>query len=665
MGDPRLLLYPTDSDGNICGVGDKADKPYLFFFDFLDCAKVGMAILSTGCPTPQVCVSACPTGYWQWYTLYAQELGTGSQSSSGRAKMICKNNLDAATSSETVKALVESDTCAAYYMDSSSVVGRCIPSASSGVLNANDCRIQHSTSFLLHRYLGYLLNAQSYGEQILADVRSSWWLILSFIVLGTLVTFIWIALMRWLAGIIVWFTIFAFVGLFGFATYYTFNKWLTMKDNPDNQGTITFSTSLDYYTNLADTWLALGIISAVFLGIMLLILLFLRKRIKIAIALIKEASRGTSSMIFTLFWPLVPFLLQIIVLTYWAASAIYLASVGNKTYGQSNVTYVNETVNGVVKTQKYITEVISSIPCSPDNTTAGDICSFVKYGGEYTLYLQIFQLFMWLWVMNFIVALSQMVLAGAFASYYWAFKKPQDLPLFPVSASVWRSFRYHTGSLAFGALIIAIIQMIRIGLEYLDRKLKGYDNAFVKFVMACLKCCFWCLEKFMKFINKNAYIMIAVYGKNFCTSALNAFQLIIRNIVRVAVVDKISDIIIFFGKLVVTAAVTVLAFYFFSGELASAIPTSSISDYVTNYTPELNFYLVPVIIIGIATFVIASAFFSVFSMGVDTLFLCFLEDLERNDGSPEKPYYMNKELMNILGKKNRKPGEKKKGCCGR
>jgi choline transporter-like protein 2/4/5 len=42
-----------------------------------------------------------------------------------------------------------------------------------------------------------------------------------------------------------------------------------------------------------------------------------------------------------------------------------------------------------------------------------------------------------------------------------------------------------------------------------------------------------------------------------------------------------------------------------------------------------------------------------------------VEDLERNDGSPEKPYYMSKELMEILGKKNRPPGEKeKKGCCG-
>ena len=33
--------------------------------------------------------------------------------------------------------------------------------------------------------------------------------------------------------------------------------------------------------------------------------------------------------------------------------------------------------------------------------------------------------------------------------------------------------RYHTGSLAFGSLIIAIVQMIRATLEYIEHKLKG------------------------------------------------------------------------------------------------------------------------------------------------------------------------------------------------
>ena len=61
---------------------------------------------------------------------------------------------------------------------------------------------------------------------------------------------------------------------------------------------------------------------------------------------------------------------------------------------------------------------------------------------RYTAYLQFFQLFMLFWVMNFIVALGQVTLAGAFASYYWAFNKPDDVPVFPVSSSLWRALRY-------------------------------------------------------------------------------------------------------------------------------------------------------------------------------------------------------------------------------
>ncbi|PNI51559.1 SLC44A2 isoform 6, partial [Pan troglodytes] len=58
------------------------------------------------------------------------------------------------------------------------------------------------------------------------------------------------------------------------------------------------------------------------------------------------------------------------------------------------------------------------------------------------------------------------------------------------------------------------------------------ENKFAKCLMTCLKCCFWCLEKFIKFLNRNAYIMIAIYGTNFCTSARNAFFLLMRNIIR-------------------------------------------------------------------------------------------------------------------------------------
>lgn len=99
--------------------------------------------------------------------------------------------------------------------------------------------------------------------------------------------------------------------------------------------------------------------------------------------------------------------------------------------------------------------------------------------------------------------------------------------------------RYHLGTLAFGSLIITICRIIRVILEYIDHKLKKYDNPVTRAIMCCMKCFFWCLEKFLRFINRNAYIMCAIHGKNFCASAIDAFNLLMRNILRVFVLDKV------------------------------------------------------------------------------------------------------------------------------
>ena len=68
------------------------------------------------------------------------------------------------------------------------------------------------------------------------------------------------------------------------------------------------------------------------------------------------------------------------------------------------------------------------------------------------------------------------------------------------------------------------------------------------------------------------------------------------------------------GKLMITAGMCALAFFFLAEELQ-----------VDNYpqVPELNYTVVPILIIGIGTYFIASIFFGVYAMAVDTLFLCF------------------------------------------
>lgn len=82
--------------------------------------------------------------------------------------------------------------------------------------------------------------------------------------------------------------------------------------------------------------------------------------------------------------------------------------------------------------------------------------------------------------------------------------------------------------------------MVRLLLNALQENLKKSDSGAARILVACLECLFEWLERVMKFINRNAYILTAVHGYNFCKSAKEAFSLIMRNIVRVYVLDKVK-----------------------------------------------------------------------------------------------------------------------------
>ncbi|GAA6082427.1 choline transporter-like protein 5-A, partial [Tachysurus ichikawai] len=73
--------------------------------------------------------------------------------------------------------------------------------------------------------------------------------------------------------------------------------------------------------------------------------------------------------------------------------------------------------------------------------------------------------------------------------------------------------------------------------------------------------------------------------------------------------------------------------------------------------PVLNNYWVPLLTVVFGSYLIAHGFFSVYAMCVDTLFLCFCEDLERNDGTTAKPFLMSPGLRGILRSVDQSPGK--------
>ncbi|XP_067354709.1 choline transporter-like protein 2 isoform X2 [Channa argus] len=649
QGDPRKVIYPTDSRGQFCGqAGTPLEKKtLLFYFNILKCASP-LVLLEFQCPTTQLCVESCPDRH---LTLIKAKLG--SQKDRQYYQQYCKEGVNFTKLSPPE--ILRDGLCPAIIMPSKAFTRRCLPALGTlkggVVVVGNETVIEteggvkvNATEVLeASKKSNIAVEARQVAMRIFEDYTQSWHWILLGLLIAMVISLIFIVLLRYLAGIMVWVMIVLVILVIGYGIVHCYMEYSSLKGEPGADVTIRdlgLQTDFSVYLQIRQTWLAFVIILAIVEVIIILLLVFLRKRILLAIALIKEASRAVGHVMSSLFYPLLTFALLAVVIAYWAVTAVFLSTSNEQVYkvfNNSECAYSRETCD-----PQTFNISNASAQC-PDAQ-----CLFAFYGGEtlyhrYLILFQFYNVFLFFWCANFVTALGQVTLSGAFASYYWAFKKPDDIPSSPIFSSLGRALRYHTGSLAFGSLILSMVQVIRVLLEYLDHKLKGAQNKFAKFLLSCMKCCFWCLEKCIKFLNRNAYIMIAVYGKNFCTSARDAFFLLMRNIVRVAVLDKVTDFLLFLGKLLIVGIVGIFSFFFFSGRIKA----------VENAAPSLNYYWVPILTVVVGSYLIAHGFFSVYGMCVDTLFLCFCEDLERNDGSSERPYFMSPKLHEILSKTKR------------
>uniref|UniRef100_A0A8C5D4J4 Choline transporter-like protein n=1 Tax=Gouania willdenowi TaxID=441366 RepID=A0A8C5D4J4_GOUWI len=634
-GDARKVVYPTDSNGHFCGQQNtlNANKAILFYFNMLKCANPAV-LINLQCPTTQLCVSKCPDRF-------ATLLDARNTKSWEYYEQFCKPGFKIGRKS--IAEVIRDEDCPAMIVPSRPILQRCFPDfiRRDGILTVANQTIfkdgnnhKRSINELKDAAKGIsgLLDAKEVGLKIFEDYANSWiWILLGFVI-AMVVSLLFILLLRFTAGVLLWLLIFGVITAVAYGIWHCYWEYSSLSGTPGSNVTIPeiwIQADLKIYLQQRQLWLIFSTLSP---SLIVLILIFLRSRLRVAIALLKEGSKAIGYIMSTLFYPLVTFFLLAICTAFSAVTAVFLASSGNAVYKVTSVddkcVYANITCNPETFIQTNVT-----------NVCPGSQCMFAFYGGEtayhrYILLLHLCNLFVFIWLTNFTIALGQCTLAGAFASYYWALNKPHDIPLCPLYASFSRAIRYHTGSLAFGSLILSVVQMIRIALDYLDHKLKGSHNACARFMLCCLKCCFWCLECFIKFINRNGYIMIAIYGKNFCTSSKDAFFLLMRNVLRVAVLDRVTDFLLFLGKLLIAGSVGSLLF-------------ECVFFYLSHYS-TLPYCLFQTVIFG--SYMIANGFFNVFTMCVDTLFLCFCEDLERNDGSSSRPYYMSPGLHKILRK---------------
>lgn len=164
-----------------------------------------------------------------------------------------------------------------------------------------------------------------------------------------------------------------------------------------------------------------------------------------------------------------------------------------------------------------------------------------------------------IWISEFILSCQQIVIAGAVSKWY--FCRDRNALEHPILESFCNLFCRHMGSVAVGSFLITLFKLPRLIIQQLTSRLRQYDNRVAKTALEACACCLWIVEKFLNYLNRNAYTVVVIERTDFCTSARLAFQALISNAIRVAAINSIGDFILFLGKLCVAALTAIVGIF--------------------------------------------------------------------------------------------------------
>uniref|UniRef100_A0A8I4A4K7 Choline transporter-like protein n=1 Tax=Callithrix jacchus TaxID=9483 RepID=A0A8I4A4K7_CALJA len=571
-GAAARLVSGYDSYGNICGQKntkleaipnsgmDHTQRKYVFFLDPCNLDLINRKIKSVA-----LCVAACPR----------QELKTLSdvqKFAEMNGSALCSYNLKPSEYTTSSKSSV---LCPKLPVPASAPIPffhRCAPVNISCYAKFAEALITFvSDNSVLHR--------------LISGVMTNKEIILGLCLLSLVLSMILMVIIRYISRVLVWIlTILVILGALGGTGVLW---WLYAKQRRSPKETV-IPEQLQIAEDNLRALLIYAISATVFTVILFLIMLVMRKRVALTIALFHVAGKVFIHLPLLVFQPFWTFFALVLFWVYWIMTLLFLGTTGSAV--QNDQGFVEFKISGPL---------------------------------QYMWWYHVVGL---IWISEFILACQQMTVAGAVVTYYFTRDK-RNLPFTPILASVNRLIRYHLGTVAKGSFIITLVKIPRMILMYIHSQLKGKENACARCVLKSCICCLWCLEKCLNYLNQNAYTATAINSTNFCTSAKDAFVILVENALRVATINTVGDFMLFLGKVLIVCS------------------TGLAGIMLLNYQQDYTVWVLPLIIVCLFAFLVAHCFLSIYEMVVDVLFLCFAIDTKYNDGSPGREFYMDKVLM--------------------
>lgn len=133
-----------------------------------------------------------------------------------------------------------------------------------------------------------------------------------------------------------------------------------------------------------------------------------------------------------------------------------------------------------------------------------------------------------------------------------------------------------------------------------------------------------CFHRFVKFINENAYIQVALTSENFCSAALNAFTLALKNAATFIITNGIGGLIRFLGRITICICNTFLGYL--------------LINYEENLKEDIDNPIVILALIFVISWALATIFMEVYATVSLTILQCLYTDVDLCKSNNEDPF---------------------------
>ncbi|EHY60730.1 putative choline transporter, neither null mutation nor overexpression affects choline transport [Exophiala dermatitidis] len=256
----------------------------------------------------------------------------------------------------------------------------------------------------------------------------------------------------------------------------------------------------------------------------------------------------------------------------------------------------------------YTSYMPSNANSNPNPACADGGCSSGKVIG-----LVVFVTFAGYWISEWIKNTIYTTIAGVYGSWYFCAGKPGGIPSGATAGALRRATTYSFGSISFGSLIVALINMLRQACSIAQQQEASEGNLIGSIMFCILGCIVACLDWLVEFINRYAFSHIALYGKPYIPAAKDTWHMMKDRGIDALVNDCLVGPVLTMGSVFVAYLSALLAYLYLDY-------TNPAYNSDRTFTPVIMAFA---FLIGLQ---ICQTFMTPIGAGVDTVFVAMAWD---------------------------------------